>query len=251
MKYTNKNKEIDILKHEIEKLRPVSPELLSQIKEYFRIGLTYSSNALEGNTLTETETKVVLEDGITVAGKPLKYHLEAAGHSDAYDMVLEIAKRKSITENDILKLHRLFYFRIDDQNAGRYRKVPVVVTGTDYLPPIASKVPSLMKKFVAIIPTLKKKYHAVEAAALIHNEFVGIHPFVDGNGRTARLLMNLFLFQSGYAMVVIPPILRTEYIELIKKSQTGPRDPTDFINFISCMAFESTQDYHRLLKHLT
>ncbi len=124
-----------------------------------RIGLTYSSNAIEGNSLTETETKVVLEDGLTIAGKPLKDHYEATGHSEAYDMVYDLAKKKTITEKDILNIHRLFYFRIDEEDAGKYRKVPVIITGTEYVPPPASKVPALMKKFVKDINTFRKKLH--------------------------------------------------------------------------------------------
>jgi Fic family protein len=250
MKYDNKKKEIDKLNEQIDQLRPISKDLLKQIKEYYRIGLTYSSNAIEGNTLTETETKVVLEDGLTVAGKPLKDHYEASGHSEAYDMVFDLAKKKTITEKDILSIHRLFYYRIDKENAGHYRKVPVVITGTEYMPPAPSKVPALMKKFVTKIPALKKKYHPVEAAALIHKELVDIHPFVDGNGRTARLLMNLALFQAGYTITIIPPVLRADYIALVKQSQTDKKDAAGFVNFISAMAYESTKDYYRLLKQL-
>ncbi len=250
MKYDNKIKEIDKLNEQIEQFRPISKALLKQIKEYFRIGLTYSSNAIEGNTLTETETKVVIEDGLTIAGRPLKDHYEVSGHSDAYDLVFDLAKKKTITEKDILNIHRLFYYRIDKENAGHYRKLPVVITGTQYMPPAPSKVPALMKKFVAKIPTLKKKYHPVEAAALIHKELVDIHPFVDGNGRTARLLMNLALFQAGYTITIIPPVLRADYIALIKQSQTGKKDADGFVNFISAMAYESTKDYYRLLKQL-
>jgi len=250
MNHENKIKEIDKLNKEIDKFRPIEKNLLNQIKEYYRIGLTYSSNAIEGNTLTETETKVVLEDGLTIAGKPLRDHYEATGHSEAYDMVYDLAKKKTITEKDILKIHKLFYYRIDQENAGHYRKVPVVITGTEYVPPAPSKVPALMKKFVTGISSLRKKYHPVEVAALIHKGLVDIHPFVDGNGRTARLLMNLVLFQAGYTITIIPPVLRADYIALVKKSQTGKKEVTDFINFISTMVYESTKDYYRLLKEL-
>ncbi len=250
MIYKNKFKEIDKLNKQIDEFRPINKVLLKHIKEYFRIGLTYSSNAIEGNTLTETETKIVLEDGLTIAGKPLKDHYEASGHSEAYDMVYELAKKQNISEKDILGIHYFFYYRIDQENAGQYRKLPVMITGTEYVPPAPSKVPALMKKFVAKIPTIKKNHHPVEAAALVHEGFVGIHPFVDGNGRTARLLMNLVLFQGEHVITIIPPVLRGDYIALVKKSQTGKKDPTDFINFISAMVYESTKDYLRLLKKL-
>lgn len=248
MNYENKIDQIEELNKDIHAFRPISKDLLRQIKEYFRIGLTYSSNAIEGNTLTETETKVVLEDGLTIAGKPLRDHYEASGHSEAFDFVYELAKKKTITEKDILKIHHLFFYRIDQENAGKYRKVPVVISGTDYVPPTPGKVPGLMKKFVAKIPAMKKKFHPVIFAAKLHEELVNIHPFIDGNGRAARLLMNLALFQSGYTITVIPPILRVDYIALVKRAQTGKKNDTDFVNFISCMVYESTKDYLRLLK---
>lgn len=250
MNYKNKLDSTDKLNKEIQSFRPISKDLLKQIKEYFRIGLTYSSNAIEGNTLTETETKVVLEDGLTIAGKPLKDHYEAAGHSDAFDFIYELAKKKIITEKDILTIHRLFYYRVDQENAGKYRKVPVVISGTDFVPPAPGKVPALMKKFVAGMPALRRRLHPVVFAAKLHKELVNIHPFVDGNGRTARLLMNLALIQSGYTVTVIPPVVRSDYIALTKRSQTGKMNDTDFVNFISCMVYESTKDYLRLLTRL-
>jgi len=198
--------------------------------------------------LTETETKVVLEDGLTIAGKPLKDHYEASGHSEAFDFIYDLAKKKTITEKDILTIHRLFYYRLDEDNAGKYRKVPVIITGTEYVPPAPGKVSANMKKFVAKIPAMRKKLHTVVSAARLHEELVNIHPFVDGNGRTARLLMNLSLFQAGYTITVIPPVVRVDYIACIKRSQTGKKDDTDFVNFISCMVYESTKDYLRLLK---
>ena len=248
MDYKNRIKEIDKLNKQIDQFRPINKNLSKQIKEYLRIGLTYSSNALEGNTLTETETKVVLEDGLTIAGKPLRDHFEASGHSEAFDAVYDLAKKKTISEKDILKIHKLFFYRIDRKNAGKYRSVPVIITGTDYLPPKPNEVPDLMKKFIKKLPLLRKKLHPVIYAATIHKEIVDIHPFLDGNGRTARLLMNLALFQHGYVITIIPPILRSDYLALVKKSQTGVKNDTDFINFISSMVYESTKDYLRLLK---
>lgn len=251
MNYENKIEQIDKLNQEIQSFRPISQHALKEIKEYFRIGLTYSSNAIEGNTLTETETKVVLEDGLTISGKPLKDHFEVSGHSDAFNFVYDLAKKKSITEKEIQKIHRLFYYRINEASAGKYRKLSVAISGTDYLPPAPSQVPAMMKRFVAKIPTLRKKFHPVVFAAKLHEELVNIHPFVDGNGRTARLLMNLALIQSGYTITVIPPVVRSDYIAFIKRSQTGKKDDTDFVNLITCMVYESSKDYLRLLKHMS
>ena len=113
---------IDALKAKIDGHRPIDAYMLKQVREYFRIGMTYSSNALEGNSLTETETKIVIEDGITIGGKPVKDHLEALGHSEAYDLLFRLAKGRDITEANVKELHRLFYYRIDAKQAGKYRK---------------------------------------------------------------------------------------------------------------------------------
>ncbi|MBI4712469.1 MAG: Fic family protein [Planctomycetes bacterium] len=250
MTYENKISAIDELKQQLDKHRPFDRHTLGQLKEYYRIGLTYSSNALEGNSLTETETKIVLEDGITIGGKPIRDHYEALGHSEAYDLLYRLSTANDITEKDILELHRLFYYRIDEAKAGHYRKGKVIITGTDFIPPPPSEISALMKKFVADTPKMREKYHSVEFAALLHKELVTIHPFVDGNGRAARLLMNLALLQSGYVITIIPPILRNEYINAIKKTQIAPQTDAPFINFISAMVYESIKDYLRLLNAL-
>src|SRR5579872_5033430 len=121
--FRNRIADIDKLKNEIDTFRPLPAHFIPMLKEYFRIGLTYSSNALEGNTLTETETKVILEDGLTIGGKTIHEHLEVLGHSQAYDFMYDKACDSSFSEQDICTLHRLFYYRIDQENAGQYRKV--------------------------------------------------------------------------------------------------------------------------------
>ncbi len=250
MQYENRIKEIDELKSKIDKHRPLSKHDFEQLKEYYRIGLTYTSNAIEGNSLTETETKIVIEDGITIGGKPLKDHYEAIGHSEAFSFLFHLAENKTLKEADILKLHHLFYYRIGEDNAGKYRKVNVLITGSAFKPPAHSEVSALMKKFTENIPDMRKKYHPVEFSARIHKEFVTIHPFVDGNGRAARLFMNLALLQSGYVITIIPPVRRNDYINAIKKAQIEPKDDKPFINFISCMVYESAKEYLRLLESL-
>lgn len=248
MNYESKIAKIDVLKAELDTYRPLSPEILKQIKEYFRIGLTYTSNAVEGNTLTESETKVVIEDGITIAGKPMKDHMEAVGHSDAYDEIYNLSKKKGFTEQDVLKLHHLFYHRINENEAGKYRKTGVIITGTDYIPPSPGKVPSYMKKFVAGLSKARKELHSVEFSANTHLELVNIHPFVDGNGRVARLLMNLVLLQEGYPITIIPPVVRADYISALVQANKGSKTP--FFNFISCMVYETMKDYLRIIKKL-
>jgi len=244
----NRLKRIDELKARIHDFRPLDKSLLKQIREYFRIGLTYSSNALEGNSLTMTETKVIIEDGITIGGKPLKDHYEAIGHSEAYDLIYRLAGKKEIREKHIKDLHKVFFFRIDPKNAGKYRKERVIITGSEFLPPSPNKVPALMESLDQEIPALREKFHPVHFAALLHGELVTIHPFIDGNGRTARLLMNLALLQDGYPIAIIPPVLRTEYLDALRKRQRTPRDDRPFFDFIASVCYESAKEYLRLLE---
>lgn len=234
---------IDELQKEIKTFRPLKKEELKQLKEYYRVGLTYSSNALEGNSLTETETKIVIEDGITIGGKPLKDHLEAVGHSEAFDLMYRLSKAQDITEKDILALHRLFYRKIDEDNAGKYRRVRVFITGSTFKVPPPSKIKSLMKAFMKSVPELRQ-HHPVVYAALLHKEFVEIHPFIDGNGRTARLLMNLALLQHGYPIAIIPPVLRNEYINALERCHQQDEEP--FIQLIATVVLEAQKDFLRL-----
>lgn len=246
----NDLKKIDALQKEINAYRPLKKRELDELKAYFRIGLTYASNSIEGNSLTETETKIIIEDGLTIGGKSLHEHLEVIGHSEAYTLLFELAKNKTITEQDILNLHRLFYFRIDPDNAGAYRSIRVFITGTPFIPPTPARVPALMKAFIKKMPKLKKELHPVAFAAHLHLKFVEIHPFVDGNGRTARLLMNLALLQAGYPITIIPPIRKREYIAAIRAAQTGDNADELFVNFVASTVIESQKDYLRLLKAL-
>jgi Fic family protein len=239
-------RKIDLLKTKIDAHRPIDAHLSKQLREYFRIGLTYTSNTLEGNSLTETETKIVIEDGITIGGKPLKDHLEALGHSEAYDLLFRLAKRQNITESNIKELHRLFYYRIDENHAGKYRQQRVIITGTDFLPPAPDKIPALMQNFAHDLPGKRKKNHPVEFAAIIHRELVTIHPFIDGNGRAARLLMNMALLQSGYPVAIIPPVLRREYLDALNK--THKNDYSPFSKLIAGVCYESAKEYLRLME---
>lgn len=236
-------KEIDSLQKEIDQYRPFKPTLLQQIREYYRIGFTYSSNALEGNSLTETETKIVLENGLTVSGKPLKDHLEAIGHSEAYDYMLGSARKRGVKEENVQQLHHYVFYRINEKQAGVYRKEKVFISGSKYACPAPKEVPKLMKQLLPRLAKIKKTMHPVEYAALAHKEFVFIHPFIDGNGRVARLLMNLILIQAGYCIAVIPPVLRSEYIASLEKAHV---DDDDFIDLIGRMVRETQKDYLRL-----
>lgn len=243
-------KKIDALKEEIDAFRPLTPHELTQLREYYRVGLAYASNALEGNSLTESETKIVIEDGVTIGGKPLQDHLEAIGHSEAYDHLLHLVGNESFTEDDVRRLHYVLYNHIDAEKAGNYRSEQVFITGTDFIPPSPKDVPKRMGELFGSLPTSRSTRHPVEFAALLHKELVTIHPFIDGNGRTARLVMNLALLQAGYPITIIPPILRAEYIATLKRAQTKPNDDTPFVDFIARAVHEGQKERLRLLNAL-
>lgn len=249
-KYRDQRTPDDEIKKEIDGYRPLKQRQLDQLKEYYRVGLTYSSNALEGNSLTETETKIVLEDGITIGGKPLKDHYEAVGHAQAYDLLYTLANTAEITEQNILSLHELFYQLVDAKKAGKYRQEKVIITGTEFVPPSPQDVPGLMRSFSEEILAKRKELHPVHFAAWLHLRLVTIHPFEDGNGRAARLLMNLSLLQSGYVITIIPPVLRNDYNDCLREAQVK-KNEISFFNFISEMVYESEKDYLRMLRALS
>ena len=184
MEPTDLLKKIDEYKAAIDTRRPLAKEELKELDDYFCIGLTYTSNALEGNTLTISETKIIIEDGITVGGKPLKDCYEATGHAKAYDFMLESARadRFKFSEDMILTLHKLFYNNLDAENAGKYRTYQVFITGTEYLPPAADEVPALMKEFISELNDKSKNMHPVILAAFAHRRLVDIHPFTEAMG---------------------------------------------------------------------
>jgi len=229
--------------------RPLSPEEIKELDAYYKIGTTYSSNALEGNTLTISETKVLLEDGLTVGGKPIRDCYEAVGHGKAYDYMLTLARSGSlqITEEMICRLHQLFYSGIDPDKAGQYRSGQVFITGTTYIPPAAEDVPGQMASFIKELNRQTKALHPVEFAAYAHRRLVDIHPFQDGNGRTARLLMNLILINHGYCIVIIPPVLRHDYMVALRQAQRE-KEPSDeaFIRLIAECELEALRDYYRM-----
>lgn len=239
----------DSYKQKISSARPLAKEELKSLDDYFRIGFTYSSNALEGNTLTISETKILLEDGITVGGHPLKDCYEAVGHGAAYDFMLDLARQQgmNITEDTIKKMHRLFYQKVDTEQAGQYRSIQVYISGTEYVPPSPEDVPALMKRLTEQIHSSQAILHSIELAAMAHKQLVDIHPFIDGNGRTARLLMNLILVNAGYGVVSIPPIWRNDYINALSASRRLD-DMEPLSKLIAECVIETERDYCRLLK---
>lgn len=236
---------VDCFQKEINSLRPFEGDMLEQIKDYYRIGLTWTSNALEGNTLTESETKVLLEDGLTVGGKPLRDVLEAVDHAKAYDYMFTMLQSRSITEQTALRLHELFYRNIEPEYAGRYRDIKVIITGSHHPTTAPEKLDREMGRLFEWVKEEREHYHPVAFAAELHKRFVFIHPFKDGNGRVSRLLMNTALIQDGYLPVIIPPVLRMEYISLLERAH---EDAVPFIDFIAERELESQKEILRLFQ---
>ncbi len=223
-------KQLSERKKQVDQLKPFSRALIENLNDWYRVELTYSSNAIEGNTLTRQETAQVVEKNLSVAGKQVKEHLEAINHAEAWNYVMS-NKNKKIDEKEILKLHQMVLSKINDQEAGRYRQVRVRVAGSKGVVfPNSVKVPKLMKNLVKWL-NLKSKMHPVEKAALFHLKLVSIHPFIDGNGRVARLLMNWMLVKVGYQPTVIEAEKRQEYILAIEKAQVAG-DLDDYLQVI-------------------
>jgi Fic family protein len=214
-------RQIDSKKAELDRLRPLTPGALDSLEHYYDLELTFTSNAIEGNTLSAAETALVLEKGITIGGKPLKDHLEAIDHYDAIRYVREIARRGTpLTELDIRSLHSLIVRRSRPDIAGRYAahgRYVLTDTGRHHFPPPA-ELPARMGDFAA---WLGRAADTPATAFTAHRELVTIHPFDDGNGRTGRLLMNLVLIRGGYPPVSVRPADRLSYIRALQQAQAG------------------------------
>jgi len=221
----DKLKQLTVKKQKLDKYKPLPQELVKNLEEWLKVEFTYSSNAIEGNTLSRIETAEVIEKGISavISGKALKDQLEAANHAKALEFIKTLAKQRKghqfITENDIKAIHKIILTSIEDQWAGKYRQTEVFIKGADVEFPSAHKVPYLMVEFIQWLGDQQEK-HPVRVASEAHFKFVSIHPFIDGNGRTARLLMNLILFLSSYPMAIIRNEERTSYLEAVNLGQT-------------------------------
>ncbi len=220
---------LERLKVQLDALRPLPEYTVKSLHEQMLLEWTYNSNAIEGNTLTLKETKVVLE-GITIGGKSMREHFEAINHKEAIEYVEAIvAQEEDFSERLIKSIHQLVLKNIDNKNAGTYRDQNVSISGAKHIPPSHLHVDEQMG---ALIEWYNRcKLHPVERAARLHTDFVKIHPFVDGNGRTARLLMNFDLLRSGYLPVVIQVADRLEYYEALDTAHTK-RDYSAFIKMV-------------------
>ena len=219
----------------LQKLLPLPKIQEQSLEEWFRVELTYSSNAIEGNTLTRIESAEIIEKGVnvTISGKSLKEQLEALNHAKAVDFVKDLVKEykknnktyQNITEEDIKQIHRLVLTGIDDEAAGKYRSSDVYLKGRDIALPSPARVLYLMADLIGWL-SYEKDIHPVRLAADAHFKFVSIHPFVDGNGRTGRLLMNLILQLCDYPMTIIRKEDRQEYLDVLYTGQkSGEMQP--------------------------
>lgn len=204
--------EVDTLKADLDKRRPLTQGELQRLREEFLIEYTYNSNAIEGNTLTLQETALVLE-GVTIDKKPLKDHLEAVGHRDAFLYVQDLVKDKVPFSESIIKQIHTLVLMDRPEDRGVYRRIPVRIMGAYHVPSDPVLVPEQMENLVAEF-SANKKMHPIERAAMFHLKFEGIHPFVDGNGRTGRLILNLMLMQAGYPPINVKYSDRKRYYEM-------------------------------------
>lgn len=206
----------------LNSLRPLSKKTLERLRQKFEVDMTYHSNAIEGNRLSLRETWLVLRRGMTIRGKSVIEHLEATNHLEALNLLEKMAGSNSeIREMDVLSLHAAILDKIDPQNAGFYRHEQVFIEGSKMVQPKWRKVPEMMKGIYKELNDTAKGVEAVYSAVKIHYEIVRIHPFVDGNGRLARLLMNLRLMRSGFPPTVLRRGERRAYYSSLDKADKG------------------------------
>ena len=235
-------KRITVKKEQISKLRPLPQAALKRLTSELAIEWTYNSNAIEGNTLTLQETRLVLEQGITVKGKNLREHFEAKNHEKAIQYVEELAQpRYALCEKDILRVHGLVLENIETEFAGRFRNGQVRILGANFIPPNFIKVHGLVKELIVYVNHNPDTLDPIELVARFHHRFVWIHPFFDGNGRTARLLMNLILMKFGYPPAIILKNNRKQYYRALNVANKGSYDP--FI-LLMAQALERTLDLY-------
>jgi Fic family protein len=241
--------QIDKLKEWLDSFRPLPSDVVLEMKKLYDVQFTYNSNALEGNTLSMSETELVLTTGITIGGKTLKEHLEVIGHKDAIDYIEILAREEqAIGEWEIKQIHNLILRSIAPEEAGKYRQLDVKAAGTNYLYPPHYLLPQLIREFIVWLNSAEaKNLHPIKYATNAHLRFVTIHPFRDGNGRTARLLMNLLLLRAGYPIVIIPNLVRNDYINAIVQGQSEEKDISSLLSLVIDASKSSLMEILRIL----
>ncbi|MFV7236628.1 Fic family protein [Flavobacterium sp. ZB4R12] len=234
--------EIDSLKTKLDSFRAFDSYRITQALE---LEYTYESNRIEGNTMTLRETDLVINEGLTISGKSMREHLEIINHQEAIAYIKDLMqKNTSINEREVLSIHNLILRGIHPEDAGRYRKVQVMIQGSSHMPPQPFLVAKEMEDFFIWFETNKNSLHPIVLAAEVHERLVAIHPFIDGNGRTSRLVMNLVLLQHGYIIANIKGDYdsRIQYYQALETAQTK-NNKEDFLLFIAQMEKESLERY--------
>ncbi len=225
---------MNVLHDTWKKLKPLNAIQLKKMEEYFHTSYTFESNRIEGNTLTLQETHLVINEGITIGGKSMHEHLEAINHQEAIVLLMDLVHNNAaFTAYRLKQLHQLILKGIDTKNAGVYRKVPVRISGSAHVPPEPYLLDKLMEDYFLFYETQKSNLHPVLLAAEMHERLVSIHPFIDGNGRTARLVMNLILLQNGYTIANLKGNLadRMRYYQALEQVQIN-HENEDFYQLI-------------------
>jgi len=243
--------EADALKERLSSLRPLPKEALRKIEDTWSIEYTYESNRIEGNTLTLQETELVVNEGVTIAGKSMREHLEAINHAEAVAYIKDIAKQDiGISERTIKELHAIVLRGIDRDNAGKYRNVPVLISGSRHVPPQPYLIEKLVEDFLIRYNEMEEsRTHPLLIAAFLHDELVRIHPFIDGNGRTCRLLMNLYLLRNGYTLVTLKGDneAKISYYKALERSHCD-NDPADFQKVVIWAEIASLERYLSIIE---
>ncbi|MDF2379104.1 MAG: Fic family protein [Candidatus Gracilibacteria bacterium] len=217
----------DLLQDKLDQLndlRPISPIMLQKLKEKFQVEMTYNSNGIEGNTLSLNETYWVFQEGITVKGKSLKEHLEVKDHKKALEKLYDLIENPSeldFTEKLVKDMHQTVVNMSEEEDDYEYRKTDVFIAGSDHKPSAPDQIKKEMQQLLRWSRDHADDYHFIEFAALFHHRFAQIHPFLDGNGRTARLLMNLLLMREGYPLVIILKNDRQKYYRALRLADSG------------------------------
>jgi Fic family protein len=218
-------------KEQLDLLRPLSRSVMARLREQLDLEWIYNSNAIEGSTLTLQETRLILETGVTIGGKSLREHFEVLNHREAIEYVEGLVDTdQALTPHHVRQIHQLVLTKIDDENAGRYRQTPVRIAGAQHTPPDAWEVARLMAEWSDWLSEAQLELHPAAVSALAHHRLVAIHPFVDGNGRTARLVMNLILMRLGYPPTVIERVHRAHYYRVLAQADSGHDAP--LVNFV-------------------
>ncbi|MDR3599332.1 MAG: Fic family protein [Desulfosporosinus sp.] len=239
---------IEELFRELNSYRPLKVGELLRLSEEFLINFTYNSNAIEGNTLTLQETALIIKEGITIDKKPLKDHLEAVGHKEAYLYVENLVKQKvPLSEKIIKDIHSLVLMD-NREDGGVYRRVPVTIMGAVHTPPQPYLLPARMEQLILKYQKIPLP-HVVERVSQFHMEFEAVHPFIDGNGRTGRLLLNLELMKEGYPPINIKFSDRKRYYECFTSYHTNGEDPSEMVSLVGEYLEEELLKYVEIVRN--